>query len=95
MQFRSSIFSFPSCLILLAILTSPVFTELYSYVHNDRPIVGILTLNNPTTIGKEQFATHIPASYVKFVEGGGAQVIPIWIDKPRDYYKDIMGKING
>lgn len=39
--------------------------------------------------------SHIAASYVKFVEGGGARPVPIWIGKSREYYRDIMSQING
>ncbi|KAK2579204.1 hypothetical protein KPH14_008176 [Odynerus spinipes] len=65
---------------------------------NDRPIIGILTeeinyrLNQ---IYPEQYKSYIAASYVKFVEGAGGRVVPIWIGKNNKYYRDILGKVNG
>lgn len=64
---------------------------------NDRPIIGVLSQEMPETLnnffpGHKQF---IPASYVKFLEGGGARVVPVWINKTVSYYTSIMNKING
>ncbi|XP_078052916.1 gamma-glutamyl hydrolase-like isoform X2 [Augochlora pura] len=41
------------------------------------------------------YDSYIAASYIKFIEGAGARVVPIWIGKPKSYYDDIMSKING
>lgn len=65
---------------------------------NEYPIIGVLA--QEISYALEQvypgmYKSFIAASYVKFVEGGGARVIPIFIDKPREYYEDIMKKING
>lgn len=49
--------------------------------NDDTPIVGILSLE---AIGMrkyfpgQSFASYIAASYVKFVEGAGARVMPVW-----------------
>lgn len=64
---------------------------------NERPIIGILTQEITKTLnnsfpGHKQF---ISASYVKFLEGGGARVVPVWINETEDYYRSIMSKING
>uniref|UniRef100_A0A336MKR8 folate gamma-glutamyl hydrolase n=1 Tax=Culicoides sonorensis TaxID=179676 RepID=A0A336MKR8_CULSO len=64
---------------------------------NERPIIGILTQEitshlNSSYPGHKQF---IAASYVKFVEGGGGRVVPVWINETQTYYRDIMSKING
>lgn len=48
---------------------------------NFEPMIGILSLEQSYYLdGKYpgQFASYIAASYVKFVEGGGARVVPIW-----------------
>lgn len=65
---------------------------------NGYPIIGILA--QETSYALEQvypgkYKSFIAASYVKFVEGGGARVVPIFIDKPKEYYKGIMKKVNG
>lgn len=66
--------------------------------NNMRPIIGILSQEVSSYINEKydnQYHSIIAASYVKFVEGAGARVVPIWIGKPASYYRDIMSKING
>ncbi|XP_071873419.1 gamma-glutamyl hydrolase-like [Bombus fervidus] len=58
---------------------------------NNRPIIGILAQEK----SPNSFKSYIAASYVKFIEGAGARVVPIWIGKDDQYYKDILSKING
>ncbi|XP_060815289.1 gamma-glutamyl hydrolase-like [Bombus pascuorum] len=58
---------------------------------NNRPIIGILAQEKFSN----NFQSYIAASYVKFIEGAGARVVPIWIGKNERYYKDILSKING
>jgi hypothetical protein len=41
------------------------------------------------------YDSYIAASYIKWVESGGARAVPIWINRPTEYYHDIMGKLNG
>lgn len=66
---------------------------------NDRPIIGVLAEEIAWSLLDRyedlQPYSHIAASYVKFVEGGGARPVPIWIGKPKEYYRDIMSKVNG
>lgn len=68
-------------------------------VVNDEPVVGILSqeLSYMMTqnYGDEGYDSYIAASYVKFVEGAGARVVPIWINQPEDYYEEIMANLNG
>lgn len=48
---------------------------------NEDPIIGVLSQEISFYLdGKYpgEFNSYIAASYVKFVEGGGARVIPIW-----------------
>ncbi|EDV40026.1 uncharacterized protein Dana_GF24165 [Drosophila ananassae] len=63
------------------------------------PIIGILTQEVYTDglISRhfENKTSYIAASYVKYLEGAGAQVVPIWIGRNRSYYEDLMQKING
>ncbi|XP_034251334.1 gamma-glutamyl hydrolase A-like isoform X2 [Thrips palmi] len=65
-------------------------------VANNRPIVGILSqeIQNTSTVQK-QYKSFISASYVKFLEGAGARVVPIWINRTRPYYEYITSHING
>lgn len=65
---------------------------------NQRPIIGILCIDVATKLYELYGPTvksYIAASYVKFLELSGAQVVPIWIGKDEKYYRDIMSKING
>lgn len=48
---------------------------------NDEPIIGVLSLEMSYYLDGKfpgQFESYIAASYVKFVEGGGSRVVPIW-----------------
>lgn len=48
---------------------------------NDEPMIGVLSQEISYYLdGKYpgEFNSYIAASYVKFVEGGGARVVPIW-----------------
>ncbi|CAG9812107.1 unnamed protein product [Chironomus riparius] len=65
---------------------------------NHEPIIGIMAIDMSYYIQSkytEQYFSFISASYVKFVEGGGARVVPVWIGKELRYYEDIMAKLNG
>lgn len=49
---------------------------------NENPIIGVLAeeieFNYLNTQYSGKYKSFIAASYVKFVEGGGARVVPIW-----------------
>ncbi|KAK3917519.1 Gamma-glutamyl hydrolase A [Frankliniella fusca] len=63
---------------------------------NDRPIVGILSQELSTNRSDwKTYKSFIPASYIKYVESAGARVVPIWINKTRSYYENMMSKLNG
>ncbi|XP_076146596.1 gamma-glutamyl hydrolase-like isoform X1 [Alosa pseudoharengus] len=60
---------------------------------NDCPVIGILAQEAfSAEIGKN---SKIPASYVKFLECGGARVVPIMINQPEVAYRRIFNSING
>ncbi|XP_017887486.1 chitobiosyldiphosphodolichol beta-mannosyltransferase [Ceratina calcarata] len=66
---------------------------------NNRPIIGVLAQEvSPTMknkIGNDIYTSYIAASYVKFIEGAGARVVPIMIGKNKAYYEDVLSQING
>ncbi|XP_026762445.1 gamma-glutamyl hydrolase A-like isoform X1 [Galleria mellonella] len=66
---------------------------------NNRPIIGILSQEQSFYLQgkypKENYTSYIAASYVKAIEASGARVVPILIGKNREYYRDLMSKING
>lgn len=73
---------------------------------NNKPIIGVLaqeyysdqirSLGEGST-EKLQPAnrSYIVASYVKWIETGGARVVPILTDQSEDYYSELLRKING
>ncbi|GLV32170.1 lethal (3) 72Dp [Carabus blaptoides fortunei] len=68
------------------------------FVENDSPIIGVLAQEIAYSLEKiypGQYHSFIAASYVKFIEGGGGRVVPVWIGRDKQYYKDIVNKTNG
>jgi len=55
------------------------------------PIIGILTQPASLSLGK----SYIAASYVKYVEGGGAQAIPVFYSSTQDELRATFNSING
>lgn len=50
-------------------------------IENDRPIIGVLAQEIAWKMEEEwpdTYNSYIAASYIKFVEGGGARAVPIW-----------------
>lgn len=47
---------------------------------NDRPIIGVLAQEISAHLSShfEYAKSYIAASYVKFVEGAGGRVVPVW-----------------
>ncbi|XP_030034940.2 gamma-glutamyl hydrolase A isoform X1 [Manduca sexta] len=66
---------------------------------NERPIIGVLSQEQSFYLqGKfpeENYTSYIASSYVKALETAGARVVPILIGKDREYYRDLMKKLNG
>jgi len=60
---------------------------------NNRPTIGVL-LQETTDVFAVN-GTYVAASYVKFVEAGGAQVVPIFLNKPSTYYEEVLSSLNG
>ena len=67
-------------------------------MRNERPIIGVLAqdINSISSAMKNtNYNSYISASYVKFLESGGARVVPILIDQSDEYYQMIFDSING
>jgi len=64
-------------------------------VENTRPIIGILTQPTPSDWRKANRTTYLAASYVKYVEATGAQVVPIAMYQSIDYYLHLFNSLNG
>lgn len=59
----------------------------------DRPIVGILSL--PLEGDRHERGSYIAASYVKFVEAGGARAVPIDFDIAHDDLLELLSHLSG
>lgn len=60
----------------------------------NRPVIGVLT--QPSDEGLYKFGpTYIAASYVKYIESGGAQAVPIRFDAPVEELQFVFSQING
>ena len=80
-------------LLLLAILAISVFA-----LPNQRPIIGIYTQSDEDdepTMTKNTLLTYIAASYIKFIEMSGAQVVPIFAYGSQSVIAQQLTKING
>ncbi|XP_039971601.1 zgc:171566 [Xiphias gladius] len=62
---------------------------------NNRPIVGVLAQENLPGDQFAQGSSYIAASYVKYLEGAGARVVPIRINRTEEEYAKIFYSING
>lgn len=67
-------------------------------VAHDRPIVGVLVQEISRVFElmyPRQYTSFIAASYVKWLESGGARVVPIFPGRDISYYQTILSKLNG
>ncbi|XP_030622096.1 gamma-glutamyl hydrolase [Chanos chanos] len=62
---------------------------------NNRPIIGILTQEISDDVMKKFGKTYIPASYVQYVESGGARVMPVKLNQSFAEHEKIFKSING
>ncbi|KAG7332015.1 hypothetical protein KOW79_003849 [Hemibagrus wyckioides] len=62
---------------------------------NDRPVIGILTQEVRDPSLRPYGGTYIPSSYVKYIESGGARVIPIRLNQTIEEHEKIFRSING
>lgn len=66
---------------------------------NQRPIIGVYTQSDeddePKSSSSATFQTYIAASYIKFIEMSGAQVVPIFAYSNKTYLDNLLPKLNG
>lgn len=60
-----------------------------------QPVIGIYTQDYDDDTNFNSVKTYIPASYRKFLEMAGAQVIPIFYRQSYDEIESLLSKING
>ena len=78
---------------------------IYAAMPPQTPVIGIFTLPDKGDEPKEGAPyppivsatnrTYIAASYVKFIQMSGAQVVPIFAYNNTAYLDDILSKVNG
>ena len=73
---------------LLFLLASCAFNQ---SIPPQEPVIGIFTQTYEHAEGK----SYIAASYVKFIEMSGAQVVPIFSFSETSEIKEILEKVNG
>ncbi|XP_032591745.1 gamma-glutamyl hydrolase isoform X2 [Drosophila grimshawi] len=61
------------------------------------PNIGVMCMDLAKGLAElyEGNYCHMSANYVKHLEASGALIVPIWIGRERDYYAQIMTKVNG
>ena len=68
-------------------------------MRNKRPIIGILSQDigsdGVASSAKFNHTSYIAASYIKWVESGGARAVPILINQSDEYYQMIFNSVNG
>ncbi|KAF3690328.1 Gamma-glutamyl hydrolase [Channa argus] len=62
---------------------------------NYRPIIGVLAQENLPGDQLARGSSYIAASYVKYLEGAGARVVPIRINRTEEEYVKLFNSING
>ncbi|XP_028303924.1 gamma-glutamyl hydrolase [Gouania willdenowi] len=76
-------------------LTSCLRSNADSEKLNYRPIIGVLTQKVSSNDEDARGSSYVTASYVKFVEGGGARVVPIKVNRTEEEYIKMFNSING
>ncbi|XP_062128219.1 gamma-glutamyl hydrolase-like [Drosophila sulfurigaster albostrigata] len=62
------------------------------------PIIGVLAQElypDSLTATTYNATSYIAASYVKFIEGAGGRVVPIWIGRNQSYYEKLLLNLQG
>jgi len=57
--------------------------------------LGIITIPSDVSEYDPKLWSYFPSSYVKFIESGGAQVVPIQYDLPRENLTYLLERVNG
>lgn len=73
------------------------FVPDFSAAH-DRPVIGVLVQEISRVFElmyPKRFDSFIASSYVKWLESGGARVVPIFPGEDISYYESVLSKVNG
>lgn len=73
-----------------------LFVVVIICIPDQAPVIGIYTQTNFGDLPKDPTNTYISASYVKYMQASGAQVVPIFaFTKDKKYFDKILSQING
>lgn len=65
-------------------------------IPDQAPVIGIYTQTNFGDLPKDPSNTYISASYVKYMQTSGAQVVPIFaFTKDKSYFDKLLPQLNG
>lgn len=83
-------------LFLLSLLTSSTFAYVCDDNEpvSDNPVIGIVAIELWNQDSMSNYS-YIAASYVKYLESTGAQVVPLPLDQPDQYYLNLYEQLNG
>ncbi|XP_069702026.1 gamma-glutamyl hydrolase A-like [Periplaneta americana] len=84
--------------VLVLVITVWVGVGVGDAIPNNRPIIGVLSQELSEYMANKypgNYSSYIAASYVKYLEGAGARVVPIKINQSELYYSDLVNSING
>ncbi len=76
------------------ILTLLIATLAYSQI-DTRPVIGIVSIPSEYNDFPASSWSYSPSSYHKNLESGGAQVVPLQYDMPKDRLKYLLDRLNG
>jgi len=67
---------------------------------NNRPVIGVLSQELDEALEAKlprghNYTSYLAASYVKWIEAGGARVVPVIIGKQKQYYQKLFAGLNG
>jgi len=91
---RSCFFLLPRSWLIALVLFVNFQPSSQAECNNERPIIGVLAQKckgNRAVFGDQYFS----ASYVKWVESGGARVVPVKINQTDAYYERLFSSLNG
>mmetsp|Transcript_49009 Transcript_49009/g.56338 ORF Transcript_49009/g.56338 Transcript_49009/m.56338 type:complete len:352 (+) Transcript_49009:72-1127(+) len=88
--------------VILSLSCQSVPLSNFSQSRNEAPIIGVLAQPLDELV-QEPMAPkltrsvdqYIESSHVKFLQSGGARVVPILFGLPQEFYFSLMGKLNG
>jgi gamma-glutamyl hydrolase len=64
-------------------------------MNNNRPVIGILAQPVSDEEKNDDRHSYIAASYIKYIEGAGARVVPIPYDLPQEQLFSLFTQLNG